>query len=402
MLRHLPPTASPLAFSDWTRGLGFLADSPRSAEVLERFRADLARYLGVPVCQTATSGRAALALLLQALAREPGLAGRQEVVLPAYTCPAVAKVALDLGLRPRLVDISPATLGFDLEHLASGLGQQTLAVVHVHPFGIPQPIEEILELARQSGAVLIEDAAQSLGARLAGRPVGVAGDFGLFSLGPGKPLSLGGGGVLSVNSSRFSDIVSQAWRKLPDAGAAGSAVAETRLALLALAFHPRGWRLITQAGLNRVGDREESWGYRLAGLASSQAAVGLALLPKLDEANRQRRRNAEHLLARLAGLDGVSLPAVDGSAEPIYLRLPVLVQDGARREAVFQRLWAAGIGVGRMYRRSLAAIFPEIAIGAYPGAELVARSLLTLPTHHFVTEADRDCIVEAIASQPKT
>ena len=184
-------------------------------------------------------------------------------MLPAYTCPAVAKVALDVGLRPRLVDISPATLGFDLDRLSAAIGRQTLAVVHVHPFGLPQPIEPVLDLARRAGAVVIEDAAQSMGARLAGRPVGAHGDFGLYSLGPGKPLSLGGGGVLSVNESRFAGVVSDAWKMLPDVGVPGSVSAEVRLALLALAFHPRGWWLITRAGLNRVGDREESWGYRL-------------------------------------------------------------------------------------------------------------------------------------------
>ena len=98
------------------------------------------------------------------------------------------------------------------------------------------------------------------------------------------------------------------------------------------------------------------------------------LLPRLDEVNRQRRRNAERLMARLASLEGVSLPVVDAAAEPIYLRLPVLVRDEARHEAIFQRLWVAGIGVGRMYQRTLAAIFPQIAAGGYPGAESVARA----------------------------
>ena len=63
-----------------------------------------------------------------------------------------------------------------------------------------------------------------------------------------------------------------------------------------------------------------------------------------------------------------------------------------RREAIFKRLWAAGIGVGRMYQRTLAAIFPQIVAGGYPGAELVACALLTLPTHHYLTGVDVDRI----------
>ena len=326
------------------------------------------------------------------------MAGRREIVLPAYTCPAVAKVALDVGLQPRLVDVSPATLGFDLDRLPAAIGRQTLAVVHVHPFGLPQPVDTVLDLAHQSGAVVIEDAAQSMGAQSAGRPVGVRGDFGLYSLGPGKPMSLGGGGVLSVNSSRYGEIVAEAWKTLPDVGSVGSALAEARLGVFALAFHPRGWWLITRTGISSVGDRQESWGYHLTGLASSQAAVGLVLLPKLDEANWRRCRNAERLMARLAGLDGVCLPRVDPITEPIYLRLPVLVPDQARHDEVFRRLWAAGIGVGRMYQRPLSAIFPQIPSDGNPGAELVARSLLTLPTHHYLTADDVECIAETFIS----
>lgn len=391
MFRQLPPTASPLIVSDLARGL---AGGSQRKEALGRFSRVLAATLDVPACYLASSGRTALYLLLRALTHEPSLAGRREIVLPAYTCPAVAKVALDVGLQPRLVDVSPSSLGFDVDRLAAAIGKQTLAVVHVHPFGLPQPVDAVLDLAHLAGAVVIEDAAQSMGARSAGRPVGVRGDFGLYSLGPGKPLSLGGGGVLSVNGSRYGDLVAEAWKTLPDVGAAGSALAEARLAAFALAFHPRGWWLITRTGLNSVGDREESWGYRLAGLAPSQAAVGLALLPKLDEANRQRRHNAELLLARLAGLDGVCLLVVDPTAEPIYLRLPVLVPDEARHKEIYRRLWAAGIGVGRMYQRPLSAIFPQIPSDGNPGAELVARSLLTLPTHHYLTDADVECIVD--------
>ncbi len=396
MLRHLPPTAAPLDLSDLRHGLSSLS---RGAEAIGGFAEALAGYLEVPVCRLAASGRTALFLLLQALVREPELVGRREVVLPAYTCPAVAKVAMDVGLRPRLVDILPAAYGMDLERLAGTIGGQTLAVVHVHPFGLPQSIAPVLEMAGLAGAVVIEDAAQALGARLQGRAVGTHGDFGLYSLGPGKPLSLGGGGVASLNRERYAASIAAVWRDLPVVSAGDSILAEARLAMMALAFHPRGWWLMTRAGLHRVGDREESWGYRMAGLTPSQAAIGCELLPRLDEANRQRRRNAKRLTALLSGLDDVELPTLDPAAEPIYLRLPVLVRDEARCAVIYQRLWDAGIGVGRMYRQPLAAIFPDLGPVDAPGAELVARSLLTLPTHHYLTDDDVARIGEAFADR---
>ena len=92
-------------------------------------------------------------------------------------------------------------------------------------------------------------------------------------------------------------------------------------------------------------------------------------------------------------MDYLQYPQPTAAEEPIYLRLPVIVSGTERRDRLFQRLWAAGIGVGLMYRRPLPEIFPQLAVGDYPGAAYVARHLLTLPTHHYLTDADVERIV---------
>jgi dTDP-4-amino-4,6-dideoxygalactose transaminase len=162
-----------------------------------------------------------------------------------------------------------------------------------------------------------------------------------------------------------------------------------------LIFHPSGWWLGTRAGLHRVGEHEASWGYTVLGLNDSQAAVGLALLERLETVNRQRRRNARSLIDGLGDLKFVHIPAPAERAEATYLRLPLIVDDGERRERLFRRLWDVGIGVGRMYRHPLPHYFPQATNGeTYPGADYVARHLLTLPTHHYLTDADIEQIVE--------
>ncbi|HEX6386750.1 MAG TPA: DegT/DnrJ/EryC1/StrS family aminotransferase [Anaerolineae bacterium] len=380
MLRHLPPTATPLSFSDYCQGLRPPAVAP------VRFQAALAHYLNAYSCELASSGRTALYLLLRQLATE--YPARQEVVLPAYTCPALVKVTLDVGLWPCLVDISPCTLDFEPEQLASRIHEGTLAVICVHPFGIPQPIKTVRTLAHTAGAVLIEDAAQAMGARIGERPAGSQGDFGLFSLGPGKPLSTGGGGILCANNEKSARLLGAAWRALEPAPVAASAWAMLRLALLMVAFHPSGWWLATRAGLHRIGDHEASWGYALRGLTAAQAAIGLALLPRLDAINERRGHNARRLAARPQTFDFVHVPSIARTAKPIYLRLPLIVDSEERRERLFRRLWAAGIGAGRMYRQSLPELFPQLTMQTYPGATAVARRLLTLPTHHYVINDD--------------
>ena len=175
MLRHLPPTASPDPF-DSTCGWAGITH-PR--EAIESFRREMAEYLGVPACQLASSGRTALFLLLRALAQEPSLADRREVVLPAYTCPAVAKVALDVGsaaagghlARHVRFRSRPPVCG-DWQADACGGARSPLWPAPAHRAGFgPRPP------GRSCG-----DRGRGPIHGVAGRPVGAHGDFGLYSL----------------------------------------------------------------------------------------------------------------------------------------------------------------------------------------------------------------------------
>lgn len=380
--RLVPPTATPIRLAEWQAGLH------PGPEAVTRFRHALAAYLGVDFCQVASSGRAAFFLLLTALRDLPALQGRGEVILPAYTCPSLAKVVMDAGLAPRLVDIDPHTHHFVAGGLEASVGPSTLAVVCVHPYGLPQPVTEVVTLAHAAGAVVIEDAAQALGARWAGQPVGTYGDFGLFSLGPGKPLSTGGGGIVCTSNRAYAAVLARRWQAIEPPRGVRAGWALARLGLFSLAFHPAGWWLAARAGAQKVGDSEASWGYTLTGLADTQAAVGLRLLPVLDAINAARRTRAQAWLDRLQGLPHVTLPTVQSAAEAIYLRLPLVVEDADRADALQARLAAAGIGAGRMYRRTIDAFFSDLRGAPYPGARRVACGLITLPTNHYVTAAD--------------
>jgi len=119
-----------------------------------------------------------------------------------------------------------------------------------------------------------------------------------------------------------------------------------------------------------------------------------------DMINRQRRENAGRIIERLNEIELVHIPLPTPMGEPIYLRLPLLVDDEERRERLFRRLWQAGVGVGRMYRYPLPHYFPQATTDTYPGASYVARHLLTLPTHHYLTGADVEHIARAFQAEP--
>ena len=107
--------------------------------------------------------------------------------MPAYTCPVIPKVALDLGLEPVYVDIQPQSTRYVPELLDAATGEQTLALFVVHPFGIPLPVSDVLDISQTAGVAVIEDAAQAMGARWAGHRVGLIGDFGVFSRAGASP-----------------------------------------------------------------------------------------------------------------------------------------------------------------------------------------------------------------------
>lgn len=381
--RHLPPTATPLALHQWMSGLHPAQDAG------ERFRGALAAYFDVPYVGLASSGRTALFLIFATLAARREFQGRTEVLLPAYTCPSVAKVVLDAGLTPRLVDIDPQTHSFRAGALAANTGPNTLAIVCVHAYGLALSVDEAIAAAQGVGAVVIEDAAQAMGAAWADRPVGTRGDFGLFSLGPGKPLSVGGGGVVCTHNPDYADGLERAGQRLSRLNEVKAGWALVRLGLFTLAFHPSSWWLAVRMGVTKMGDSEASWGYTLTGLAATQASVGLRLLPALDAINAARRARALTWIEHLRGIDGLCLPrAHDPEAHNIFLRLPLVLPDASYADELARRLAAAGIGAGRMYQRTLDEIFPQLRGPVYPGATQVARGLLTLPTNHYVHDVD--------------
>jgi len=393
MLRRLPPTASPLSVATLARAMG----ASRGAQ--EDFRRALRTYLGVREVFLASSGRTALYLLFKALIPHAD-GGQCEVILPAYTCPSLVKVVDESGLIPIFVDISPHTLALDEEALEREVGGETLAIIVVHPFAIPHPLEHAQQLAKFFGAMLIEDAAQALGARIGGHPVGVRGDFGLFSLGPGKPISAGGGGIVSTNDEQQAQLLAQAWQTLPLPSRRDSALAVAQLGAMTAAFQPQGWWLATHLGLHKIGDQESSWGFQVTGLTDAQAAVGGEQLARLDAINARRRANAARLMHLVDEVDFAHVPLPDSleedHVEPGFLRLPLILDSEERRDALFQVLWDAGIGAGKLYKRTLAEIFPQYALTAYPGAHAVSRRLLTLPTHHYLREDDFERIAAAL------
>lgn len=177
LLRELPRAGTRLIWKDLAIGsrCAFFSTS--------KFTDAFARWLPAEYIFAISSGRAALCLILQALAK---CSDRREVVIPAYTCPTVALSVARAGLKVRLCDVDPVSGNLNVAQLAETLSKNTLAVIPVHMHGIPCDMYTTLALARQRGVFIVEDCAQAAGATLGGQKVGTFGDAAFFSLARGK------------------------------------------------------------------------------------------------------------------------------------------------------------------------------------------------------------------------
>ena len=151
---------------------------------VERFEAELVEALGVHHAVTCASGSDALVLAMMAA----GIGHGDEVITSPFTFVATAGSIARVGATPVFADINAATWNIAPASIEARITRRTRAIVPVHLFGLPAEMESILEIGKEHSLLVIEDAAQAIGARYKGRAVGSLGDFGCFSLFPSKNL----------------------------------------------------------------------------------------------------------------------------------------------------------------------------------------------------------------------
>ncbi|MBA2252712.1 MAG: DegT/DnrJ/EryC1/StrS family aminotransferase, partial [Nitrospirales bacterium] len=202
-LRVLPPAGGPIPYGAVLSSLrqGLHASALRSyGDTLER---QLTAYIGPQRWVLTNSGRSALSLVLMALrSRRPQC---DEVIIPAYTSYSVPAAVVRAGLRVRLCDIEPRTLGLNPEALVRTITDRTLCVVPHHLFGLPSRIREICSVATAARVPVVEDAAQGLGVSCESQKAGMFGQASIFSISRGKNIPGAGGGLIGLHDEEFTD-----------------------------------------------------------------------------------------------------------------------------------------------------------------------------------------------------
>lgn len=324
---------------------------------IEAFENDFAAFTGTQYCIGVANGLEALHLALRALDVGPG----DEVIVPSNTFIATWLAVSECGAVPVPVEPDQATYNIDVGRVEAAITPKTRAIIPVHLYGQPANLDPLLELARCHGLRLLEDAAQAQGARYKGMPVGGSGDIVAWSYYPGKNLgALGDAGAVTTNDEGLADRI----RVLRNYGSRQRYVNEVQ-------------------------------GYN-SRLDPVQAAVLRVKLRNLPEWNARRTRIASRYSAELAGC-GLILPFVPEWADPVWhlycIRHP-------QRDRLRERLAAAGVETLIHYPipPHLQGAYAGLGYqkGAFPVAESMAETLISLPIGPAMNEQQVNRVISAV------
>jgi dTDP-4-amino-4,6-dideoxygalactose transaminase len=310
------------------------------------------------------SGSDALLIALMAFEIGPG----DEVICPSFTFFATASAITRLGACPKFVDIDPKSFNIDPSLVEKTITSKTRAIIPVHLFGQCCDMQPILEIAKDRNLVVVEDAAQSIGASYRSRAAGSMGHIGCFSFYPTKNLGgFGDGGMMTTNDGELAD----------------------RLRLLANhGMRPRYHHLVT--GIN-------------SRLDTIQAAILQIKLKYLDRWVSMRSKNASRYnqLISDAKLNGrIELPSItDTESIHVWNQYTIRIPHG-QRDIVRNSLADANVGTEIYYPIPLhrQPCFSKVVNECFlPNTDSASSDVLSLPIFPELTEAEQQYVVDCLA-----
>lgn len=349
------------------RGIQEVIDSAAfiKGAAVSRFEQNLASYTGAKHVIPVGNGTDALQIALMALGLKPG----DEVITPTFTFIATAEVVALLGLKPVLVDVDWDTMNISLEAVRRAITDKTKAIVPVHLFGQCADMEGLLELAKEKGLYIVEDACQAIGSKYqfsngVTKQAGTMGDIGCTSFFPSKNLGCyGDGGAIFTN----------------DDALAGKMRAIANHGMVVRYYHE-------MVGVN-------------SRLDSIQAAILDVKLQYLDEYIAVRQKAAAYYDKAFEGKDWLLTPVCSNRSTHVYHQYTLRLM-GVDRDALRGALAEKGIPAMVYYPVPLhlqeAYKDARYGEGAFPVAERLAECVLSLPMHTELDEEQLEYITRSV------
>lgn len=311
------------------------------------FEKSLAKFIGTKYAVATSSGTAGLHLGLVAAGIKPG----DEVITSPFSFVASANVILYVGAKPVFVDIDPVTLNIDPGKIEAAITGKTKAILPVHIFGFPADYDSVLPIAQKHKLKIVEDAAESIGARYGDKFVGNFGNLAVFAFYANKQITTGEGGMIVCDNR------------------------EEYLLLKSLVNQGRGlgdqWLAHQRLGFN----------YRMDEMS---AALGYVQMKKIGTFLESRRKAAQTYQKYLSKIEGVkTLPDTFGKGRRSWQTFIVLLNEGIDRDRVMailnsrkiqSRPYLPVIHLQSYWRKAFGT-----KPGLFPVAESISRSSLALP-----------------------
>jgi len=308
---------------------------------IEEFERKLARFLGVKYVITVNSGTAALEIAQRALGIE-----KKEVITTVTSVAPTTNAIIHSGNKPIFVDVSIKDYNIDTRQVEKHITKNTAVIMPVHLYGKPCNMDEIMEISEKYNITVIEDCAQSLGAKWKEKKTGTFGKIGCFSLNITKLITTGQGGFIATN--------------------------DKKVALRA--------SIIRNYGL--VAKPNNFYNYDLFGhnfkLTNFQAALGLVQLKKIHHFIRARRRIAREIISSLENEKNIQVPCENKNEFISYFCVPILLKKQNRRNKVCNLLYKKGIEAFSIFKPICAQPYFEKLYGKtdfnnlYPNATYVS------------------------------
>lgn len=344
--------------------------------VIDQFEGSFARMIGCRYAIALNSGTAALHTAVASLGLEPG----DEVITTPLTFIATVNSILYVGAKPVLADINPGTLNLDQGEVAKLISPKTKAIIFVHFAGNPTGFKNILQLSKDSGLALIDDASHALGARSDGKMIGSFKEsVTVFSFHPVKHITTGEGGMIVT--------------------------ANERTAAFARVFRNHGIDREARARHGAAAPwsydiKSLGWNYRLTDIG---AAIGLSQLERLEAGLTKRAKIAQFYSKRFADLPQIEIPSQEGNVRHAWHLYPVLINERelkVDRDRFIQLLRAENIGAAVHYPPAHLFSFHLSRLGYkqgdFPNAEDASRHIVSLPIFPAMSKADCEDVTHGV------
>jgi len=317
---------------------------------IAEFEKKIANYIGTKYCVAFNSGTSAGHAALLAININSG-----EVIVPSFTFISTANWPLMVNAKPKFVDIEEENFGLSPERIKVEITKNTKAIIPIHYGGLPCKIVEINRIARNKKITLIEDCAESFGAKIKGVSVGTFGQMSIFSFAPNKILTTGEGGVICTDSRKI-------FEKLQLIRSHGRKVNENYFKTSQLPDYI-------------------SIGYNWR-MSSMTAALGLSQFDKLDRIIQLRRRHARFYVLKLKKINEIKLPDEPKDHLHVYQLFTIQLKNNLIRNElqkflasrrIMTKVFFEPIHLSKFYRKS------GFGKKSLPNTEKISQTVLSLP-----------------------